>query len=460
MPLSVSSAPRQLSDGNTAGTVLGKSSTDLISFYGATPVVQPSGASELSVASSLSGAVIANCATSQSPASLAGNNTAEVGLTLGVAVQGVTGATFQIAANDLVVVNKPTAQAGLGIGNTRISGTNVAGVTFSNWTAATVTPTTAEKYGVVALRGLPVLSPVLSPLSIAPNTTAEQLFTVTGLATGGCVIVTKPTAQAGLDIVGVRAAGPNQLGITFGNATAATITPTASQTYTVFNLTSVDAVENVFSIEASCGAPAVAVISTTTAASITVTGLATTDQIVGLSKPSYQAGLTIGGAFVSGTNALGVVYGCTTVSVTPTSYEAYGVTVFRPAPAAPVVLYSQALNPAAVAPNTTAEQAFTITGIVASSTVWVNKPSAQAGLGIVGTRVSAANILAVTYCNATAATITPTAGEIYTVANFQQPVPDAGDSFVFTITPQLLQSATLSNAIRTALVSTGLMAGA
>lgn len=37
--MSVSSAaPRQLSDGNSQGTVLGQSANDLISFYNATPV--------------------------------------------------------------------------------------------------------------------------------------------------------------------------------------------------------------------------------------------------------------------------------------------------------------------------------------------------------------------------------------------------------------------------------------
>ncbi len=33
---------RQLSDGNDDGQVLGQSSTDKVSFYGATPVVRPS----------------------------------------------------------------------------------------------------------------------------------------------------------------------------------------------------------------------------------------------------------------------------------------------------------------------------------------------------------------------------------------------------------------------------------
>jgi hypothetical protein len=41
MALSSSNAPRQLSDGNSRGTILGQSSTDPIGFYGvATPVAQ------------------------------------------------------------------------------------------------------------------------------------------------------------------------------------------------------------------------------------------------------------------------------------------------------------------------------------------------------------------------------------------------------------------------------------
>ena len=40
---------RQLSDGNTAGSVLGRGATDLIAFYGATPIVQPAGNAEAAI---------------------------------------------------------------------------------------------------------------------------------------------------------------------------------------------------------------------------------------------------------------------------------------------------------------------------------------------------------------------------------------------------------------------------
>jgi hypothetical protein len=73
---------------------------------------------------------------------------------------------------------------------------------------------------------------VLSPVLVAANTTAEQTFTVTGLATTSVVVVNKPTAQAGLGIVGVRVSAANTLAITFSNNTASGITP-SSQTYAI-----------------------------------------------------------------------------------------------------------------------------------------------------------------------------------------------------------------------------------
>jgi len=49
MALSSSNAVRQLSDGNTIGTILGQSSTDLIGFYGIT-----SGVARVAVGGALS----------------------------------------------------------------------------------------------------------------------------------------------------------------------------------------------------------------------------------------------------------------------------------------------------------------------------------------------------------------------------------------------------------------------
>lgn len=77
------------------------------------------------------------------------------------------------------------------------------------------------------------LTATLTPAIVAANTTAEQTFTVSGvaLATDYCVGVSKPTAQAGLGIVGWRVSADNTIAITFSNNTGAGITPTAAQTY-------------------------------------------------------------------------------------------------------------------------------------------------------------------------------------------------------------------------------------
>jgi hypothetical protein len=81
-----------------------------------------------------------------------------------------------------------------------------------------------------------LIKTTLSPVEVAANTTAEQTFTLSptpGLKTTDFVSVMKPTAQAGLGIVGARVSATNTLAITFVNATGTPITPTASQVYVV-----------------------------------------------------------------------------------------------------------------------------------------------------------------------------------------------------------------------------------
>lgn len=93
--------------------------------------------------------------------------------------------------------------------------------------------------GGTAVTKLVVYAAVLTPSAVAANTTAEQTFTVTGLTTADTIIgVNKPTAQAGLGIAGVRVSAADTLAITFVNATAGSLTPTASQTYSVVALRS------------------------------------------------------------------------------------------------------------------------------------------------------------------------------------------------------------------------------
>jgi hypothetical protein len=72
---------------------------------------------------------------------------------------------------------------------------------------------------------------VINPASIAANTTAEQTFTVNGLGVNDIPLtLIKPTATAGVGIVGLRTSAVNTLAVTFVNATAGPIDP-PSETY-------------------------------------------------------------------------------------------------------------------------------------------------------------------------------------------------------------------------------------
>lgn len=78
-----------------------------------------------------------------------------------------------------------------------------------------------------------------------------------------------------------------------------------------------------------------------------------------------------------------------------------------------IAYYTATLSPAEVAADTCAEQTFTVTGITAGDVVFVNKPTAQAGLGLGGVRASGANEVGINFCNNTVAGITPTASQAY-----------------------------------------------
>lgn len=459
MPLTTSSAPRQLSDGNSVGTVLGTGPTDKIGFYNNTGgVVQPSGNAQAAVARGVACGTVATFSTSQSPTSVATLTTAELGMT----VIGGTGASVSIATGDLLFVNKPTAQAGVGVGNVRVSAANTAGVTFSNLSAGFLTPTTTETYGIVALRGFNALSATLTPAAVAPKTTAEQTFTVTGLRAGELVQVSKPTAQAGLDIAGARVISNNTLGITFMNVTSATtLTPTAAESYTVISLGGMDAENNNVLYQVSANAVTGVGAATTAQRNITITNLAVSDVVLGVQKPTLQAGLLAGGALVSSAGWVGITFANVTsaATLTPTANEVYGVGIYRPAPVAPLVIYNQTLTPVSIAANTTAEQTFTVTGLISSTPAWVNKPSPTPGLGITGVRVSSTNNIGITFDNPTSAAITPPS-ESYIIGNFQMPIDAVGNSIIQTASLVSQEQSVLSNAMRTALTTTGLIAGA
>lgn len=97
--------------------------------------------------------------------------------------------------------------------------------------STTTTPNTSAPVSNAAVAA--ILNSALTPAQVAANTSAEQTFTVTGLKVGDYVGVNKPTAQAGLAIVGCRVSATDTLAITFGNFTASPITPTAGESYVI-----------------------------------------------------------------------------------------------------------------------------------------------------------------------------------------------------------------------------------
>lgn len=81
------------------------------------------------------------------------------------------------------------------------------------------------------VRGMAAVALSLSPVAVAANTVAAQTFTVRGVLPSDFVQISKPTTQAGLGIANVRASAKDTIEIAFINATAASITPTAAETY-------------------------------------------------------------------------------------------------------------------------------------------------------------------------------------------------------------------------------------
>lgn len=77
------------------------------------------------------------------------------------------------------------------------------------------------------------LTASLDVASVAANVSAEQTFTVAGLAVGDLVFVIKPSLSAGLGVVNARVSAADTLAITFMNTTAAPVDP-AAETYQIF----------------------------------------------------------------------------------------------------------------------------------------------------------------------------------------------------------------------------------
>lgn len=443
------------SDGYQIGTL----STTPIGMYGVSPVAQRSNANQLSVSSNaVGGTLIAMQTIGLSPAGVGINTT----LSMNILVTGSPVAT----TGDFLVINKPTTQAGLGIANVRPQGATSNDITiqYFNLTGSTITPTAAELYAIANFRGL-ASSVALTPAVVAANSTAEQLFSVTGVSIGELLMLSKPSEQVGLGIAGMRVAGNNQIGITFMNVSTAPITPQAAEAYNYVATNGLSAGSNLMVYGVNVGTQLTPPVTTSTQSwavteqTITVSTILATDFVFGVSKPTAQGNFGIAGYRISAANTLALALGAGTVTgVTPTSSEIYNALIYRQAPLPPLTVLTATVAPVAIAGATTVEQAFSVTPVPTTAMVWVNKPSFTTGLGIVGCRVSGTGAVAITFANAlTSVTVTPPS-EVYTFGVIQ-PLPNGGSNCLMQVSQGQIGTQALANELRASLVNIGMITG-
>ena len=294
------------------------------------------------------------------------------------------------------------------MGNVRQSGANAVAVTFINPTAATITPTASEVYKIVSLRGItPATALALAGGGrVAQHLSVEQQFThhhahsaAMDLIAGQLVPqVSKPTQQTGLDIVGVRIVSNNVVGITFANVTAATITPTAAETYSIWALGGLDAFSNFLGFQFKRRdhrrhrrrLPA-------------DRGSDHRDRRSRLRHRGRGGLLGRGGSGrhrdqlgVPGFHASGRQHTITLMEfcgigtgATPTASSALQSGGVPTEPGRPAAALSPVSAPVSVAANTSPSRPSGHGPNQRNAVVWVNKPCNQSGLGIAGVRVSA-----------------------------------------------------------------------
>ena len=385
-----------------------------------------------------------------------------------------TGMTF--ATSSVYAINKATHQAGIGIAGVLSATTQTLAINYLNVSSAALTPTQEANDVIEFKAGSPlVTTATLSPAAVSLNTTAEQIFTLATSATqpvvcvpGAIAVVNKPTAQTGLGYAHMaRVVGVNQVGITFAAVSSGVvttpITPTASEAWQMAFLPQLNAMNPLYIYGIPAG-QASATASTTLEETSGVTGILANDVITGISRATTQVGSGIVGARVTSAGVVGITYLQPGAAVTPTSSEVYMATVQRQAPLNPLMIYSQALATSTIAATTSAEVTSTVTGLLVSSSVIVNKPTCTPGLLVTNARVSAADTLAVEYMNLTTTAIA-VPNETYLIGNVQLQGPGLGVTttaglFVAqSYFPAAQQSLRLGAALRAALVQLNMIAG-
>ena len=242
-----------------------------------------------------------------------------------------------ISPGMMLMVNKPTCDVGLSIGNCRIVAPNQIAIEYVNPTAATITPT-SEAYSVAGLHSMAVSNHVISYgvggnsslATVAPAATGEQSLTVYGIKSTDIVMGTqKPSNQTSIALAGSRVSADDTLQIGLANVTATTTTPTANEVYgvTVFRQMPTPPF-TIFTVQL---APTSVAAHTCAEQTFTVPGLpfSTQPSTVAINKPSYQSGLAIAGVRVSAQDTLAINFeNITAAAIIPTT-EIYTIGCFN-----------------------------------------------------------------------------------------------------------------------------------
>lgn len=468
--------PTYLAGGSAPdGFQVGSTSQSLVSAYGTSPAVpQRFGANQSAISANAASGILITATVSTVPAN---SGTITANTISSVAVTMTTQGFISSVGSDFLIVNKPTAQAGMGIAGLPIVSTvSTVLVQYINPQAGTnATATAGEAYLVANLRNL-ASSVTLSPPVVGVSSIVETLFTVTGVAVGSLLAIAKPTFQSYLGVVGMRVAANNTIGISLMNLSSAPVTPTASELYQYVALNQLQAHSNIMVANINTSAAPVTVTSGgLNTVTMTVTGMSvSTDFPLGVSRSyyGYQNGAVTTyapiAARVSAANVMEFTYisagigagfaAATGSVVTPANYDVLSVPFLRQNAAAPLVVQQVTLTPTAIGALTTTEVQFAVSNITVSTVVWVNKPSLTANIGIVGCRAVSANVIGITYVNGSAATIIPPA-ETYVVGNFPNML-GVQHALQQQVQTAAVVSDTLVNEVRAALTALGYIAGA
>jgi len=283
--------------------------------------------------------------------------------------------------------------------------------------------------------------------------------------------VNRTSTISGLGVSNCRVVGPYQIGITFLNATASTITPTANEQYRFLVTNEFSAAKNILQYVWQAGTPLMVpatgvACQTASEYPVTIPGILVNDLPVGFASHMGAAVVTslgIVGTRVAAASLLEVQVGTFGTGATIGALENFNVALWRQQPQPPTQLYYPYLNfTTAITAAGTFEVTQTVTGLGANTAVVVNKPSVTNGVVLLSSRVSAANTLAMTWQNYTSSAVC-LPSEFYTVESFTNMIPSAGvNVWAYTIqgvNPSMNQLVDMANEMRDAATTFGMYKG-